>query len=121
MRIAIEWGYCTDGDFRVEPCDCIKPIHLIRDYDIFDFYESKVFDSKNCLDEVHCIFEASEYVKNLLVHTHVSSSHYWVIEEIYNMITPVIEFLGDRKSGEISRTMSGNYEGSFIFVGIYDE
>lgn len=114
MTIEIEFGYRTDGDFSLMGNEYFKA----EETDDYDYYCKKKFLSNDYRDDLFCMFAAREFVERLLVQTSISYTHYSIMEDIYNMIAPVIEFVNRNKVGNIQREMSGNYDGTFVKVSI---
>jgi len=68
-----------------------------------------------------CKHDAKNFLTQLLCDgIHISYTHYWLMEEFYNIIESLINFIDKNDSGEICKNLSGNYEGTRIDVYIYN-
>ncbi len=68
-----------------------------------------------------CKYDAKNFLTQLLCDgIHISYTHYWLMEDFYNIIESLINFIDKNDSGEICKNLSGNYEGTRIDVYIYN-
>lgn len=116
VRINIEFGLLTDGDFSLRNIEYFEK--AFKENEDFDYYGNVFFDSKDYPDSTYCMFAAREFVERLLTDIHVSYTHYYILEDIYQMMQPVIEFVNACKEGIIEKSISGNYSGTFVKVTI---
>ena len=115
MKIFIYWNLDTDGDFSLKNYNEFDGI-----YDGSDGYCGyKIFEFE---DRYKCKYEAKRFLSKMLCEIHVSYTHYWVIEKIYEIFNSAIMFIteydiNDANSNYIEY-MDGNYSDSYISITI---
>jgi len=120
MKIKIEYYFYTDGDYSLRNYNnfgCTgREIEIEDEY--FDYIGVVNLDN----DETwRCKHDAKNFLTQLLCDgIHISYTHYWLMEEFYNIIESLINFIDKNDSGEICKNLSGNYEGTRIDVYIYN-
>lgn len=118
MRIEIDWCLYTDGDYGLRHLDQFDGV---LDDDLF-ISGIKTFDNS---------MEASRFLEEMLCDIRVGSSHYYVLQCLFNIFDPLIQYVSgcEYKREEYTandnlctvRQMGGNYEGTEIKVKItYD-
>lgn len=110
MKITITWRLYTDGDFSLnnyEKYNCIE-------YDGYEqYFGMKEFENK---DELQCMVDGRTFLEQMLCDMHVSYTHYYILEYLYQMFEKLIKFVCKREEGIKTEYMSGNYEGTEIIV-----
>ncbi|WP_302660029.1 hypothetical protein [uncultured Clostridium sp.] len=122
MKIEILYNLYTDGDYSLnnpEYFGCTGRNVKTEYDDFYDYVGSKSFENKN---ESTCRMYAKEFLEEFLCEgIHVSSSHYWLLKDFYNIIEGLMDvisedFEGDEK--EYIGELSGNQTGTQIVVTI---
>lgn len=113
MKINIIYQLYTDGDFHIENQEKIN-CYKLSDY---EYSGSKLFTGNNIQDV--CI-EAQTFLQEFLCeHLRIGSLHYYLLEDFYNIIQSLLDFISNYKSGNVTKceVLSGNYEGTeFIII-----
>ena len=116
MKIRIRYGFYTDGDYSLRNSEyfgCTAKEIEIED-EFFDY--AGVMDFEN--EEVcRCKFDAKTFLEKLLCDgIHISYTHYYLIEDFYNIIKALINFINENDIGELCKRMTGNYDGTYVRV-----
>jgi hypothetical protein len=69
-------------------------------------------------DPIKCKMNAENYLSKLLCSIHVPYTHYHLFSDIYDLITPLIEFIREGKQGINFDGLSGKYEDTKFLVTI---
>lgn len=110
MKIAIDWVYETDGDFSMRE----NPFFKFK-YDGCETYSGvEIFENE---DETRAKMNARSYLEQLLCETHISYTHYYILEYLYKLYDEAIDFIYN-KDGEtvFHKELSGNYDGTYVHI-----
>ena len=117
MKIKVLYKFCTDGDFSLRERDyfCCTGINVsVGEDEYYDYIGEKEFDYENVWE---CKMEAKHFLEDLLCDgIHISSSHYFLMEDFYHMIDSLIKFIDGNDSGSLVKELSGNQDGTEIGV-----
>lgn len=120
MKIRIKYSFYTDGDYNLKNYDdfgCTDREVEIED-EYFDYLGNAEFDNNEIW---RCKHDAKNFLTQLLCDgIHISYTHYWLMEDFYNVVESLINFIDKNNSGEICKNLSGNYERTKINVYIYN-
>ncbi len=122
MKVIVNIGLETDGDYRLENHESYKMTHGYEDYE-----GTFVFDENTPLypyeDYSYTKFDAPWRAIRLLEHMlcdlRVGYTHHYVLDYLYHMFDDAIQAIHDRKrfhEGDVS----GNYGGTYITIRIID-
>lgn len=119
MKIRVKYSFYTDGDYSLRNYNdfgCTgREVEIDDEY--FDYIGTVNFDNEEIW---RCKHDAKNFLTQLLCDgIHISYTHYWLIESFYNIIESLIGFINENDSGEICKSLSGNYEGTMIRVELY--
>lgn len=128
MKIKVSYQFCTDGDYSLdnpEEFGCTGKDVKLEDYsdDEYDEYADFVGEMifEDC-ESWRCKNHATSFLKKLLCNgIHVSYTHYYLLEDFYNMIDRSIHFISSSDKGEYCEFMSGNQDGTEIRVEFIEE
>lgn len=116
MKIRVSYGLCTDGDYSLrnpKRFGCIQRDVEIEE-DFFDYVGTMDFESEK---EWRCKHEVKIFLEKLLCDGfHISYTHYWLLEDFYNIIESLLNFIKENNSGELCKKLSGNYDGTYIKI-----
>ena len=88
MRIEISYGFHTDGDYSLKTP---KKFGCIGENEHFDFIGTKTFTNN---ETWRCKLEAKTFLEQLLCDgIHISHTHYWLMEDFYDIIDSLIDFI----------------------------
>lgn len=110
MKITVDWAYYTDGDFSMRE----NPFFKFK-YDGDETYSGvEIFENE---DETRAKMEARSYLEQLLCESHVSYTHYYILEDLYKMFEAGMDFLYN-KDGEtvFHKEITGNYDGTYLHI-----
>lgn len=116
MKIRVRYGFYTDGDYSLrnyEEFGCTgREVEMEDEY--FDYVG--VMDFEN--EEVwRCKLDAMSFLEKLLCDgIHISYTHYYLMEDFYNIIESLVEFISQNNTGELCKRITGNYDETFIRV-----
>lgn len=116
MKIRVRYGFYTDGDYSLrnyEEFGCTgREVEIEDEY--FDYIG--VMDFEN--EEVwRCKLGARNFLQKLLCDgIHISYTHYYLMEDFYNIIESLLNFINQNDTGEFYKRLSGNYDGTYIRV-----
>lgn len=118
MKIIIKYSLYTDGDYSLMDYNdfgCTdREIEIDDEY--FDYLGNAEFDNNEIW---RCKHDSKNFLTKLLCDgIHVSYTHYYLIKYFYDVIESLIDFINKNDSGEICKSLSGNYEGTRISVEI---
>lgn len=121
MKIKIVYGFCTDGDYGLdnpESFHCIgKDVEVNDNY--YDYIGQVDFESD---EDWRCKLEAQCFLKKLLCSgLHISYTHHYILKDFYDLIDCLLKFIVKHESGIIVKSLSGNYDGTFISVEYINE
>lgn len=122
MKIEILYTLHTDGDYSLnnpEYFGCTNRNVKTEYDDFYDYVGSKSFENKN---KSTCCMYAKEFLEEFLCDgIHVSSSHYWLLKDFYNIIDFLMNAISkdfEENEREYIRELSGNQTGTQIVVTI---
>lgn len=118
VKIRIKYSFYTDGDYCLRNYNnfgCTdREVEIEEEY--FDYLGYVEFDNNEIW---RCKYNAKNFLTQLLCDgIDVSYTHYYLIRYFYDVIESLIEFINRNDSGEICKSLSGNYEGTRISVEI---
>ena len=116
MKIRVRYGFYTDGDYSLrnpENFGCTgREVEIEDEY--FDYVGSMDFESD---DTWECKYNAKTFLEELLCDgIHISSSHYWLMQDFYNIFETLMEFINEDDTGVRCKWLSGNYDRTYISV-----
>lgn len=112
MKIAIDWVYCTDGDFSIRENNFFKFKFDGEDYSGVEIFEG---------DETTVKMNARSYLEQLLCETHVSYTHYYILEDLYYMFDEAIDFIYNKENQKVfHKEITGNYDGTYVHIIFMD-
>ena len=132
MKIRITYRLYTDGDYSLRNADkfgCTDKEVIIdddEDYDFIDFNKGIMIPMRSYYDYIGSAEfinkeDAKDFLWNFLCDgIYVSYTHYWLLEDFYELIKSLIEFIDEYESG-INRSikhLQGNWENTEIKVEI---
>ena len=128
MKIKVSYQFCTDGDYGLdspEEFGCTGKDIKLEDYsdDEYDEYADFVGEMifEDC-DSWKCKNNAKSFLQKLLCNgIHVSYTHYYLLEDFYNMIDRSIHFISSSDKGKYCESMGGNQDGTEIRVEFIEE
>ena len=128
MKIKVSYQFCTDGDYGLdnpEEFGCTGKDVKLEDYsdDEYDEYADFVGEMifEDC-ESWRCKNHATSFLKKLLCNgIHVSYTHYYLLEDFYNMIDRSIDFIIRSDKGEYCESMGGNQDETEIRVEFIEE
>lgn len=110
LKIHIKFQLCTDGDYSLNNPElfCASRNH----YE--DYIGEKIYEMENT---IRCQIRAREFLEDFLCNgLHVSSSHYYLLKDFYEMIDEAIEFIIKGEDGSLTKELSGNYNGTYLTI-----
>lgn len=114
MKIEISYGFQTDGDYSLKTP---KKFGCIGENEHFDFIGTKTFTNN---ETWRCKLEAKTFLEQLLCDgIHISHTHYWLMEDFYDIIDSLIDYINQNDFGTSTRILSGNYSPTTIAVEIF--
>ena len=120
MKIRVSYAFYTDGDYSLqepEKFGCTGQEVEIEE-DFYDYVGVVEFET---IDIVRCKMDAKDFLERLLCDgIHVSSSHYWLLKDFYDIIDGLMNFINHNNSGECYDTIGGNQDGTVIKVEIFE-
>ena len=128
MKIKVSYQFCTDGDYGLdnpEEFGCTGKEVKLEDYsdDEYDEYADFVGEMifEDC-DSWKCKNNAKSFLQKLLCDgIHVSYTHYYLLEDFYNMIDRSIHFISRSDKGKYCESIGGNQDGTEIRVEFIEE
>lgn len=110
MKYIIKWDIDTDGDFGFAD-------YYNRDRKIYGYDGDENYSGVVCFDDV-C--KAREFLRTMLSDLHVTSSHYWLLRDIYEKFEALISFCNEGRRGRHDEEFDGNADG-YISVCMIEE
>ena len=123
MKIKVSYQFYTDGDYTLrnpEEFGCVERGVKVKGYDrCADFVGEMIFE--DC-DSLVCKVDAKSFLQKLLCDgIHVSYTHYYLLEDFYNMIDNFIDFIDCYYGGKYCQSIDGNQDGTEIRVEFIEE
>ena len=122
MKIKVSYQFCTDGDYTLrnpEEFGCVERGVKVKGDRCADFVGEMVFED---YDSLVCKADAKSFLQKLLCDgIHVSYTHYYLLEDFYNMIDSFIDLIDCYDRGEYCQSMGGNQDGTEIRVEFIEE
>lgn len=113
MKISIDWKYCTDGDFSIRENNLFEFKYDCGE----DYFGLEIFENE---DSDRAKMEARSYLEQILCETHVSYTHYYLLEDLYFLFNEAIEFLYNKENQKVfHKELGGNYDGTYVHIIIY--
>ena len=109
MRYVVEGEFQTDSDFGIRLSNLDRKFRKAITFNGYERY-SIYFKTKNVQD-------VEDFLEQLIVSFSVVSTHYWLLRDLYNLISPLIEALWDENRTSIKTTLSSNYD--WTEIGLY--
>lgn len=118
MKINIKVSLETDGDYKLN-----NNTDYHMEFDGTAYYHHFVFTpdtpAYNFEDEhdieMSSAWRACRMLEKILCDIHVSYTHYYVIQDLYDMFDEAIETVG-KYPVHFETSISGNYEGTYIEI-----
>lgn len=118
MKIRIDYTLYTDGDYSLrtpEQFGCTER-DVAAEWESYDYVGEMLFEQEEIW---HCKADAINFLTKLLCDgISVSYTHYWLLRDFYSMIDELVDFIRQHGRGSVTRTLSGNYDGTRITVSI---
>lgn len=124
MQVNVQVGLSTDGDYSLR-----NHLDLEMPFDGFEgYYNSLLFTDDNPKQhkfedsgdmQFNCRWRAINWLRKILCELHVSYTHYYLIEDLYNLFNEAIEAIG--RVEDFHKEISGNYEGTYIQVNFFEK
>jgi hypothetical protein len=111
MKYMIKWDIDTDGDFGFAD-------YYTRDREKYGHDGDENYSGVVCFNDV-C--KAREFLRTMLSDLHVTSSHYWLLQDIYEKFEALISFCNEGERGYCDETFDGNAEGYISVAILKDE
>ena len=122
MKIKVSYQFYTDGDYTLrnpEEFGCVERGVKVKGDRCADFVGEMIFE--DC-DSLVCKADAKSFLQKLLCDgIHVSYTHYYLLEDFYNMIDSFIDFIDCYDRGKYCQSIDGNQDGTEIRVEFIEE
>lgn len=121
MKICMEINLYTDGDYYLNNYMRYASTHKEDDG---DYHIEKVFElNKNDSDfDLKLNVNVVSYLEKILCDMNYSYTHYYIIEDIYNLFNNAIEFVmklhDDSYEKYFYDNIGGNYDGTEITITV---